>query len=214
MKITKREHACLDITAGNGRLIIDPGMWTEPLADNSGIDAVIITHVHQDHLDESKILKIAAQNPSLVVFCTQQVADKLSEDMRITIPEVGKEYKAGTYSLEFFGGMHASIREDWPQDQNLGVLVNGTLYYPGDSFTPCLKEHSVLAIPSAAPWMKTAESITFIKQDSATKVFPTHNNILNDNGNNLSNMLLGSAAEESGKTYTYLKPGETLDVSS
>lgn len=212
MKITKREHACLDITDGSGRLIIDPGSWTEPLADYSGIDAVVITHFHPDHLDESKILKIAAQNPSLVIFCTQQVADKLSEDMRITVPEVGTEYEAGAYKLEFFGGMHASIRADWPQDQNLGVLVNDALYYPGDSFTPCSKEHTVLAAPSAAPWLKLEESINFIKQDGAKQVFPTHNNILNDNGNELNNRLLGGAAEESDKTYTYLKPGETLTV--
>lgn len=212
MKITKREHACLDITDGNGRLIIDPGNWTEHLQDYSGIDALVITHVHPDHLDESKVLKIAAQNPSLVIYCTQQVAGKLSEDLRITVPESEQVYSAGSYSLEFFGGMHASIREDWPQDQNFGVLVNDTLYYPGDSFTPCPKPHTVLAAPSAAPWMKTSEAINFIKQDTAKQVFPTHNNILNDNGNDLSNMLLGGAAEESGKTYIYLKPGESLEV--
>jgi L-ascorbate metabolism protein UlaG (beta-lactamase superfamily) len=215
MKITKLEHACLDISNGNGRLIIDPGAWTSPLADNSGIDVVVITHVHPDHLDESKLLKIHEQNPSLTIFCNQQVADKLSEDMRVTVPEVGQEYVAGKFRLEFFGGMHAIIMEGYPPagaDHNFGVLIDDTLYYPGDSFTPCPKPHQVVAVPAAGPWMKEAEAVDFLKHDSAEHVFPTHNNILNDNGISLQNMLLGGASESNGKKYTYLKPSETLEV--
>jgi len=212
MKVTKYEHACLDIREADGRLIVDPGGWTSQLPDYAGVTAVVITHVHADHLDESKVLKIVEQNPNVPIFCTQQVADKLSENFATTIPDVDTEYKAGPFTLEFFGGLHAQILEDWPQDQNFGVLVSNSLYYPGDSLTPCTKPHRVTATPSVAPWLKTSEAAAFIKQDTARIVFPTHNNIVNENGEGLLNRILGGVAEQAGKEYRTLKPGESLEV--
>lgn len=212
MKITKLEHSCLDINSGDGRLIIDPGQWTKPLEDYTGITAVVVTHVHPDHLDASKILKISEQNPSLVVFCTQQVADKLGDAFRITVPNLETEYTAGVFKLEFFGGMHALISPDRPQDQNFGVLVNDTLYYPGDSLVACPKPHPVLATPAAAPWMKISEAMEFLKTDTAKEVFPMHNAILSEVGTELYNSMLGAVADSQGKTYHPLKPGESLEV--
>lgn len=214
MKITKLGHAGLDISQDGSRLIVDAGTdnFTKPLKDYSGIAAVVVTHVHMDHLDESKIHKIAAQNPSLVIYCTQQVADKLSEEWKITVPEVGMQYKAGPFTLEFFGGQHAIIMDDYPQDQNFGVLVNDTLYYPGDSLTTCPKPHAITAAPSVAPWLKLSEAANFIRQDSAKQIFPTHNGIVNDVGAMIINNMLGGATEAAGKTYTILRPGESLEA--
>jgi hypothetical protein len=214
MKITKLGHACLDISQDGSRLIIDAGTdnFTKPLDDYSGISAVVVTHIHADHLDESKIHKIAAQNPSLVIYCTQQVADKLSEDWKVTIPDVGVQYSTGPFSLEFFGGQHAIILDDYPQDQNFGVLVNDTLYYPGDSLTPCPKPHTITATPSVAPWLKLSEAAGFIRQDSATQVFPTHNAIVNQLGGDMINNMLTGPAEQSGKKFIVLTPGESLEV--
>lgn len=214
MKITKLGHACLDVGQNGSRLIIDAGTdpFTKPLNDYSGIAAAVVTHVHGDHLDESKLLKMVEQNPSLQIYCTQQVTDKLSEDWKITVPVVGTQYTVGPFTLEFFGGMHAIIMDDRPQDQNFGVLVNDTLYYPGDSLTPCDKPHSILAAPSVAPWLKLSEAADFIKHDSAKQVFPTHNNIVNETGNNMLNNMLSGVAEASDKKFTPLEPGDSIDV--
>lgn len=212
MKITKYGHACLDIRDDGGRLIVDPGVWTDQLPDYAGVTAVVITHVHADHLDESKVLKIVEQNPNVPIFCTEQAADKLSEDFNTIVPTIGTEHSAGPFTLEFFGGMHALIMDGMPQDQNFGVLVNGTLYYPGDSLTPCPKPHQVLAVASVAPWLKLSEAADFIRHDTAQIVFPTHNAIVNDIGNNMLNQMLGKVAEQTGKTYQVIKSGESLDT--
>ncbi len=212
MKITKLAHACLDISLDGSRLIIDPGMFTDPLTDYSGIAAVVVTHVHQDHLDESKILKIVQQNPSLIIYCTQQVADKLSEDWKITVPEVGVEYTTGPFKLEFFGGKHAVMLDDKPQDENIGVLVSDTLYYPGDSLTPCPKPHSILAAPSTAPWLKMNEAANFMTQDRAVQVFPTHNAITIPAINQMTSQTLGGVAEANGQKFHDLQPGESIEV--
>ena len=169
------------------------------------------THVHPDHLDEAKVKAITTANPDVQIFSTQQVADQLS-GTKVTIPEIGKSYDVGGFTLEFFGGKHASIRSDWPQDENFGVLVGDKLYYTGDSFTPCPKPHEVLAVAGSAPWLAIGETIDFVKQDNAERVFPTHNNIVNENGQDLIDMLVGGACEQLGKSYKSLKPGESIEV--
>ena len=212
MKITKLEHACLDITDTDGRLIIDPGIYATSLSDFTGITAVVVTHVHADHLDESKILKITEQNPNVPIFCTEQVASKLSENFNITVPNIDAAYKAGSFTLEFFGGQHAIIMDNMPQDQNYGVLVNDALYYPGDSLTPCPKPHKVLALPAMAPWLKLSEAVAFMRQDDAKEVFPSHVQFMSKEGADLHNRLYSGSAEQSDKKYTALAPGESLEV--
>ncbi|CAN5360505.1 MBL fold metallo-hydrolase [soil metagenome] len=211
MKITKLEHACLDITNENTRLIVDPGIWTNPLSDLSNIKALVITHVHPDHCDPDKVQAIVGANPNIQIFSTQQVADKLRIPL-VEVPEIGKAYTIGAIKLEFLGGQHATIMDGHPPDQNFGILVNDTLYYPGDSFTPCSKPHTVSAVPAVAPWLKFSETVEFLAQDSATSIFPTHNNILNENGTNLLNRLLSGVADEQHKTFHALRPGESLDT--
>lgn len=213
MKITKLEHACLDITDGSSRLIVDPGGWTSPLSDYSNIAVLVITHVHADHFDPEKVQAVLAANNGVRIFTTHEVAAQLP-GTEVTVPELGEEYTAGKFTLEFFGGKHASIMEGYPPagaNHNFGVLINGTLYYPGDSLTPCPKPHKVLALPAVAPWLKLSEAVDFMAQDSASEVFPTHNNIVNENGEGLLNRLLGGSAEQQGKTYHALKPGESID---
>lgn len=211
MKITKLEHACLDITLVNDRLIIDPGVFARSLSNMEGITAVVITHVHKDHFDQQKVMAIIAANPEVHIYTTEQVAAQLPNGLT-TVPALGQQYSLGDLILEFFGNMHAIIVDDRPKDQNYGVMVNDKLYYPGDSFTVCPKEHAVLAVPANAPWMKLAESIEFMRQDNAKELFPTHDNFLSEDGKEVTNNLLGGVAEQLGKAYHPLKPGESLDV--
>jgi L-ascorbate metabolism protein UlaG (beta-lactamase superfamily) len=211
MKITKLEHACLDITEGDSRLIVDPGVYSTSLTSLQGITAVVITHVHQDHLDEQKVAQIIAQNPDVHIFTTEQTAQKLPNGAT-TVPAIGQEYSIGNFKLEFFGGMHAIIMDNFPQDQNYGVLVNDTFYYPGDSLVACPKPHTVTAVPSMAPWLKLNEAAQFLKNDPAKQVFPTHNGFVNEAGNDLINRLLSGVAEQTGKTYQALKPGDSVEA--
>jgi L-ascorbate metabolism protein UlaG (beta-lactamase superfamily) len=213
MKITKLEHACLDISHGNSRLIIDPGAFASSLTDFANITALVITHVHQDHFDESKVKQILEANPEVQVFTTQQTVDKLN-GAKVTVPQSGQQYNAGDFTFEFFGTDHDYIFDELkiPQDQNHGVLVNDRLYYPGDSFSPCPKPHTTVAVPSNGPWMKLEEARLFLAQDSAKTIFPTHNGFVNDPGNDLCNSLLSMAAQQQDKTFTALKPSESLDA--
>jgi L-ascorbate metabolism protein UlaG (beta-lactamase superfamily) len=214
MKITKLEHACLDITQGSDRLIVDPGIFSASLTNFAGVTALVITHIHPDHLDIEKVKAILQQSPNVQTFSTPEVAERLS-GTQVTVPEVGQQYTVGAFTLEFFGGQHAQIIEGYPApglDHNVGVLINETLYYTGDSLVACPKPHAVLATPSMAPWLKTVEAANFITADTANRVFPTHNHFLSPDGEGIINNLLSGVAERSNKTYLALQPGESIEA--
>lgn len=211
MKITKYEHACLDVTEDNNRLLIDPGEFTTSLDDFTNVTAVVVTHSHGDHLDKAKIESIVSQNPAVKIFCTEEVAEELKPTQTI-VPEVDKSYEAKGLKLEFFGDKHIVIDPATPILQNIGVLVNETLYYPGDSFTPCPKPFKVLAIPASGPWLKINETMPLIEQSQCEIVFPTHNALLSEIGHATTNRWQTLFTERSGKQFKYLQPGESIEV--
>ncbi|MGO7984029.1 hypothetical protein ACC691_40010, partial [Rhizobium johnstonii] len=80
-----------------------------------------------------------------------------AKDFAIETVSAGDEVTVGAFTLRFFGGRHAVIHSSIPIVDNVGVLVNDTLYYAGDSFTiPDGVDVQVLAAPAGAPWMKLA----------------------------------------------------------
>ncbi len=210
MKITKYEHACLDIREGNDRLIVCPGEFTTSLTDFSDVTAVVITHVHGDHFNSKKIEAILAANPNVQIFTTQETAEKIASNTQVPTP--GQQYSVGSFVLEFFGEKHAEIDPKTPIAQNIGVLVNDKLYYPGDSLTTCPKPFTVLAVPSSAPWLKIGDTIPLIEQSQCKLIFPTHNALLSEIGHNATNNWVQKFAERSGKEFKFLQPGESIEI--
>ena len=50
VQITHFRHSCVLLDTGSARLLIDPGAWSEGFESVTGLDAVLITHQHVDHL--------------------------------------------------------------------------------------------------------------------------------------------------------------------
>ena len=212
MKITKYEHACLDIEVGGGeRLIIDPGDQADSLTDFSNIVAVVVTHVHSDHMDTAKIAQIIAANPEVKIFTVQQVADELKvKNAEVVMPNSGAEIRA--FNLQFCGGEHQPVHPSFPKFENLGVLVNDKLYYAGDSFSLPPSNPLALAVPSGGPWMKHQESMDYLRTISPKIAFPIHDGFLNDAGKALSNWLLSGVAKDTSTDYRPLGIGESIEI--
>jgi len=105
--------------------------------------------------------------------------------------------------------IHSSI----PIVDNVGVLVNDALYYPGDSFTvPEGVEVDVLAAPVGAPWLKIGEAIDFVLAVRPRRAFATHEMVLSTAGKAMGGDRLKWAAEQGGGEYVALEPGDTLDL--
>ena len=74
MRITKFGHACVRIEHEGHVVVLDPGVFTEPEAVD-GATAVLVTHVHPDHLHPENLRATDAP-----VFTVGQVADQLVAD--------------------------------------------------------------------------------------------------------------------------------------
>jgi len=207
MKITKYEHACLDIMLRDSRLIIDPGIFAASLTNLKNISVVVITHMHGDHFDAEKVKAIVAANPGVTILGTDQVVGEL--DLQNTeIAHIGKPYTFGSITLEFFGQQHELFKDI----QNIGVLVNNSFYYPGDSYTLPQKPVTVLAAPASAPWLRITEAKDFISNVMPQKVFPTHNALLSEIGESIHYRILSGAAQEKGIEWVVLKPSDSIEV--
>lgn len=211
MKITKYEHACLVVEEDSSRLVIDPGKFSNSLPKVEDVVAVVLTHVHFDHIDEKKVKQIITDNPGVKVFSTNEVAETFP-DLKPVVVEPGSMHQIGPFTLAFFGGEHAVIHPSFPPTQNVGVLVNSNLYYPGDSFTLPGRPIKALAAPAAAPWLKISEAMDFISEVKPELAFPTHDAILSDEGKQVADSMLEPFAEKVETTYQRLKTGQSITI--
>ena len=161
MRITKHGHACLELEKGDQRIIIDPGFYTEPLTGIKNVVAVVLTHMHDDHCYAEQVDRLAAANPGLLIFGTDEVQAKL-DGRNVTAVHHGDWHKVGNFELEFFGDMHQEIHRSIPLIQNTGVMVDNRLYYPGDSYTQPDRAVEMLACPTSAPWLKIGDVMDFV----------------------------------------------------
>jgi L-ascorbate metabolism protein UlaG (beta-lactamase superfamily) len=209
MKITKYEHACLTIEIANRILVIDPGIYSDSFKPSNNIDIVVVTHEHSDHFDPEKISAIQALNPNVVIFTTDDVAPKIPE---ARVPNTGEKITVGNFTLEFFGSRHASIIDGIVPCKNFGVIVNDVLVYPGDSFEIPPLRPQILAVPASAPWLKIAESVDYVAKTKPTQIFPTHNALLSEIGENITYAWLKMAAEKVGAEFVNLKTGNSVEI--
>lgn len=201
MKLTKYEHACFTVEKDSQLLVIDPGNYTTDFIAPDHVVGVVITHEHADHFDQELIASIIDKNPGAVIIGDTSITSAI-EAFPTKVVTSGDMLTVGPFSLELFGGTHATIHEAYPVPANLGVLINDLLYYPGDSlYIPAGRSIDTLALPVAAPWLKTSEVIDFLLAIRPRAAFPTHDAILSTVGKDLVDRLIGHSAQTNGIIY-------------
>lgn len=211
MKITKHEHAYLDIEIRDQHLLIDPGIYTVDFAVQKNVAAISLSHIHDDHSYLPHLEKILQQNPEAKLFGPREVVEKLS-GLEVQPVYHGDSFSVGPFTLEFFGDLHQEIHRSIPIVQNVGVLVNDALYYPGDSYTQPEYQVELLAMPASGPWLRISDVIDYVSAVKAKRVFPTHNALLNNNGHALQNARIKEVTESNGGEFRYLDIGESWQL--
>lgn len=211
MKLTKYEHAFLVLEEEGQKLVIDPGSYSSDMPELENVCGMVITHVHGDHFNLPHIDKILARNPEAIIHTVEEVAKELGARAH-KIVSSGASEQCGPFQLAFHGEKHAIIHDSAPVWQNVGVMVNQTLYYPGDSFTVPDAPVEVLAVPAGSPWAKIGEEMDFVEAIKPAKAFPTHNAHLSEIGLSGRDNWLGQMCEKIGAQYIVLRPGESLEL--
>ena len=209
MKVTKLEHATLVLEKDGKTLILDPGFYTRPMDGYRDVVAIVITHNHDDHVHEDQIDRILKDNPDALILGTQEVAARLAPRNAVAVHH-GDFHEIGPFTAEFFGSMHIEIHRSIPLIQNCGVMINDTLFYPGDSYVTPDRKVKYLACPASAPWLKIGDVMDYISAVKPEHCFPTHNIHLSDWGNQLNNGRIKQVVEENGGVFEYRSPGETF----
>ncbi|GAA1652156.1 MBL fold metallo-hydrolase [Nonomuraea maheshkhaliensis] len=195
MKITKYTHACVRLEHEGRVLVIDPGTWSEPSA-LTGADAVLVTHEHTDHADVLRLLGAGVE-----------VYAPLGAELALpyTAVRVGETFTSAGFRVRAAGGRHAPIYGGRPDCANLGYLVDGTLYHPGDSLHVPAEPVETLLVPLQASWLKTAEVIDFVRAVAPERAFGIHDGQINERGLASVNGWLG---QETRHRYRWLAPLE------
>jgi len=183
MELTKYTHSCVVLDDGGRRLLIDPGIWTEPAALD-GVSQVLVTHHHFDHLDVDRLLAAGRADSAFVVFGPAAVVEELAGlGPAAVVVHAGQRFTAGGFEVTAVGGTHAEIYDGAPGTSNLGYLMErGTVYHPGDSLHVPDEAVRTLLVPAAAPWLKLAEAIDFVRAVAPARAHPIHDATLSQVG--------------------------------
>jgi L-ascorbate metabolism protein UlaG (beta-lactamase superfamily) len=179
MKITKFGHACLLLEEGEARILIDPGAFSNGFEDLTDLNAVLVTHQHQDHLVPENIQALLEKNPGMMVYADEGSAKVLEEaGVKATVAREGDEFEVAGVGVKVRGREHAVIYPEIPGIPNVGYLVAGRFFYPGDSFTKPAETVEVLALPDGAPWLKISEAIDYMLAVKPKVAIPVHDAVL------------------------------------
>lgn len=209
MRLTKFGHACVRLEQDDRVLVIDPGTFSEAEALDGASD-VLLTHEHADHADIEKLVAARKANSALTVYTNAAFAEKLDRlEGAVTTVAVGQTFTAAGFSVAVVGGAHAEIYEGLPGCANVGFIVDGDVYHPGDSLFVPEEEVRTLLVPASGPWLKLGEAIDFVRGVAPQRAFPIHDALLNERGfGNFDNWI----GMKGNTTYARLSIGESATI--
>ena len=212
MELTKHGHACVVVSDGDRKLVIDPGAFTDPAA-LEGATAVLVTHEHVDHFVGDRLRAALDADPALQVWTNPSVAEQLDGlGGRVHAVGDGDALDVAGFDVSVHGEWHAVIHPELPRVRNVGFLVGGQVFHPGDAFTVPGTPVPTLLLPLHAPWSKVAEVIDYVREVGADQAYAVHDGLLNDTGLGLVGGLLGERGPGTPTPYGRLTPGESVDL--
>ncbi|ROQ16832.1 MULTISPECIES: MBL fold metallo-hydrolase [unclassified Curtobacterium] len=194
MELTKYTHATVVLEQDGTTLVIDPGTFTPEAADLAGAAAaVLITHEHADHFDVDAVRGGLDANPTLVVRGPAAIVEQLGDhDGRVAAVGAGDAFEVGPFSVQVFGEEHAVIHRDIPTIANVGYLVNGAVFHPGDAYLEPGVPVQTLLLPTSGPWTSTAAAVDYVRSVAPERAVQIHEAMLSDLGQQSTARFLGS----------------------
>ncbi len=185
MQLVHFGQSCVLAEAATARLLLDPGVYSSGFEDLTGLDAILITHQHPDHLDIDRLPALIAANPGAELLVDAGSAPLLAgAGIAHRVVHPGERLELADTTVEVTGGEHGVIHPDIPVVPNNGYLIDGgagTILHPGDSFDLSGRDGSdidVLLLPTVAPWFKISEAVDYLRAVDPGLAVPIHQAIL------------------------------------
>jgi L-ascorbate metabolism protein UlaG (beta-lactamase superfamily) len=206
VKLTKKRHACVRLDKEGGSLVIDPGGYSEEDAA-VGADVILVTHEHHDHFDQGRLRAALDANPAAELWTLASVADQVSAAFpgRVHTVGHGDTFTAAGFDVQVHGELHAVIHPDLPRITNVGFLVDGAVFHPGDALTVPGHPVDTLLVPVMAPWNKISEVVDYVREVKPRRAVDVHDAMLADLARPTYDTHLGNL---SGADHLRLAPGE------
>ncbi|MFR9675550.1 MBL fold metallo-hydrolase [Streptomyces sp. TR06-5] len=214
MELTKKGHACVRVTEDDRTLVIDPGVFSEEDAA-AGADAILVTHEHPDHFHTGRLRTAMDANPAAEIWTLRSVAEQLAGAFpgRVHTVGHGDTVTAAGFEVEVHGELHAVIHPDIPRITNVGYVVDGTVFHPGDALTVPERPVDTLLLPVHAPWSKVREIIDYVREVDPRQAYDIHDGLLSGAGTGIYGRLLGPDGPGiGGAGHHRLEPGSSVVV--
>jgi L-ascorbate metabolism protein UlaG (beta-lactamase superfamily) len=212
MELIKHGHACVVLSEEDRRIVIDPGGFTEPSALEAAT-AVLVTHEHPDHFAPDRLRAALEADPTLEVWTNKSVAGQLDGFAgRVHIVGHGDAVTVAGFDVHVHGELHAEIHPEIPRIPNIGFLVEGQVFHPGDALTVPEEPVPTLLLPMHAPWCRTADLIDYVRAVHADQAYAVHDGLLNDAGLSVVGGLLGERGPGTPTPFSRLAPGDSVEL--
>jgi len=177
MKVTRYPQSCLVIQSEQGKIVIDPGinfLEHHTFSEIADVDAVLYTHQHGDHYDESIANELKTQG--VPIYCNESTAKLVGEGANVIADN--QSFTAAGFSITARELAHMPLADGSEGPQNTGYIIDGVFFHPGDGkdIDDLLVDN--LALPITGPDISMKQAFDFAKKLQAKKVIPIHYDLI------------------------------------
>jgi L-ascorbate metabolism protein UlaG (beta-lactamase superfamily) len=213
VQLIKHEHACVLAKKDGTSIVIDPGTFSLTagviIAD---ADVILVTHEHADHVNEAAINAALADRADLIVYAPEALRGLFAAHPgQFTAVAAGDELELGTFSVTVHGSEHAVIHPSIPTCANVGFLLDGAVYHPGDAYYVPQASVTTLLLPTSGPWMKFGEAIDYVRAVQPQLAVQIHEVLLSEIGQLAAGSLLGEKGP-AAVPLTTIPVGQSLTI--
>ena len=159
MQVTHFGHSCVLLDTGAARLLIDPGTFSTGFEDVTGLDAVLVTHQHPDHLDPDRLPALLRANPDARLIVDSGTAGQLGGVDHEAV-EPGATVTVAGARVEVLGGQHAVIHPDIPRIATTPTSSTARTCTPATRSTTVARRRGRAVPAGGAPWSKLSRRST------------------------------------------------------
>lgn len=209
IRVTKWHHACLLVDDGRTRILVDPGQLG-PRPPLEGVDAVLVTHLHFDHLDPGVVAEAAERGTP--VWAPADTLDALGGGHGLHEAVAGAAFTIGTLRVEVSGNRHAEMHPQEAGPENRAYLIAGSVFVTGDEHAIPPGPFRAMFTPINGPWLRASDLIRYVRALRPERVVGIHDGLLNADGLGVARRIVRSLEDEGARHAELLEDGGSITL--